>query len=349
MKVRASTSDLSCWSLVTGHLSQFSSRLPLVTCHLPLLLLFLVAAPAVADELKLKDGKKISGNIVGFENGMFRVETEYGFVLVRKDKVSSVTMTAGETKKDSKNPEEHKTALVPAEEPASRKDDTSQPGREAPEHDAGSAAGSNATSTADVTSHPTQPAPPAPPPVPVSRPINEPLPAHISEHVEGNDYVNDTFHFVMYKPPTWKIYEDLQREKITAIVALSSEDEQTLLFVDRQVWSGEPDLKSDSLDAKLRQTYQDYKMLSESRTQIDGHPAIRRNFSGVIDGAEWYGTAVRVAQGSAVYGIIGMTSSESFQFQEAVFNKIMKSFHFVPPVSEAGAEPRSSPTASASR
>src|SRR5271169_214242 len=102
MKKESTTSGLSCSSLVTRHWSLFSSRLPLVTCHLPLLfvvLVFLGATPALADDLKLKDGKKISGNIVGFENGMFRVETEYGFVLVRKDKVSSVTITADETKK----------------------------------------------------------------------------------------------------------------------------------------------------------------------------------------------------------------------------------------------------------
>ena len=204
-----------------------------------------------------------------------------------------------------------------------------------------SAAGSNASSTASVTAHP-----PTTAAGQSIRSMNH-LPAHIDEHVDGNDYVNDTFHFVMYKPPTWKIYEDLQREKIAAIVALASEDEQTLLFVDRQVWSGEPDLKSDSVEAKLRQTYQDYKMLSESRTQIDGHPAIRRDFSGVIDGAEWYGLAVRVAQGSTVYGIIGLTSSESFQFQEAVFNKIMKSFHFVTPVSETDSGPRATQTESA--
>ena len=50
-----------------------------------------------------------------------------------------------------------------------------------------------------------------------------------------------------------------------------------------------------------------------------------------MDGAEWHGVAVRVAEGSIVYGIIGLTSSETFEFQESVFNKIVKSFHFVTP------------------
>ena len=55
-----------------------------VTRHLfhiaALALLLLLASPVHADTLKLKDGQKISGTIVGFENGMFRVETDYGFI-----------------------------------------------------------------------------------------------------------------------------------------------------------------------------------------------------------------------------------------------------------------------------
>jgi hypothetical protein len=160
--------------------------------------------------------------------------------------------------------------------------------------------------------------------------INEPLPTHIQQHEDGTTYINDTFHFSMFKPPNWKAFEELPRGKVSAIVALGSEDEQTLLFVDHQVWSGEPDLKNDAVENNLKQIYEDYKKLSETETQVDGHPAIRRSFTGVMDGAEWHGVVVRVAQGSAVFGIIEMTSAEGYQFQEAVFNKIVKSFHFLP-------------------
>src|SRR5580704_17317051 len=49
--------------------------------------------PACAEEITLKDGQKIVGTIVGYENDMFRVETEYGMALVRKDKVASIQVT----------------------------------------------------------------------------------------------------------------------------------------------------------------------------------------------------------------------------------------------------------------
>ena len=136
----------------------------------------------------------------------------------------------------------------------------------------------------------------------------------------------------MFKPLGWRIYrEDLPQGKISAIVALASDDEQTLLFIARQVWSGAPDLKNDGVESNIRNAYQDYKKLSESDTEISGFPAIRHDFTGVMDGAEWHGIAIRVAQGSTVYGILGMTSAESYQFQEAVLNKIVKSFRFLTP------------------
>jgi hypothetical protein len=51
------------------------------------------AAPARADEIKLKDGSKIYGTIVGFEDNSFKVKTSYGFAVVQKDQVVSITVT----------------------------------------------------------------------------------------------------------------------------------------------------------------------------------------------------------------------------------------------------------------
>ena len=52
------------------------------------------ASSARADEIKLKDGKKLYGVIVGFEDNMFRVKTDFGFVLVEKDKIASIVPVA---------------------------------------------------------------------------------------------------------------------------------------------------------------------------------------------------------------------------------------------------------------
>jgi hypothetical protein len=281
-----------------------------------------LAAPrAAADEFTLKDGRKISGTIVGYDQNMFRVQTDFGYILIRKDLVVSIRVEPGGEKKS-----ESPAASQPSHQP--------EPVRPAPARPA--------------AAPPSSPPPPAkrvapPPPRPVSRPLDEPLPAHVKEHVEGTDYVNDTFQFAMYKPPDWKLVEGLRREGISAIVALSSPDERTLLFVDRQVWSGEPNLSDDRVEAGLRSTYQDYKQLSQSPALVDGLRALRRTFTGVMDGAEWHGVSVRIEQGNTVFGIIGLTSAETYLFQQAVFNKMIRSFHFLGPSEPSGAALREQP------
>src|SRR5580698_7058519 len=49
-----------------------------------------VASSAHADEIRLKDGKKLYGVIVGYEDNMFKVKTDFGYVLVEKDKIAAI-------------------------------------------------------------------------------------------------------------------------------------------------------------------------------------------------------------------------------------------------------------------
>ena len=58
------------------------------------------SAPARADEIQLKDGSRISGTIVGFEDNCFKVKTSYGFAVVQKDQVVSITVTGDANKPD---------------------------------------------------------------------------------------------------------------------------------------------------------------------------------------------------------------------------------------------------------
>lgn len=276
----------------------------------------MATAPAAAEELLLKNGQKIAGTIVGYENDMFRVETEFGFALIRKDKVETVNFSSGAKTDASK-----RTKFTPA-------------AAEGPSRPTAAPPASTQAVAASPVPDPARAAPPKPPPPPPpSRPVDEPLPAKLDEHVDGTTYVNDSFHFAMFKPPGWKLYEEVPKETGSALMAIGAEDEQTLLFVDRQVWSGTPDFKNDSAETKLRSTYQEYHKLLESPAQLDGRPAIRRVFRGVIDGVEWHGLSVHVARGNAVFGIIGLTSAETYQFQQALFNKIINSFHFLAPAS----------------
>jgi hypothetical protein len=300
-------------------------------------LLSLVVSPAPAEEITLHNGQKIVGTIVGFESDMFRVETEFGFALVRKDRVRTISFGTVTSKEAGQKPSEPKSPTpapkpvpsIPQKAPAASSE---SPKPASPETVKPATASTPLPAAAVVPPPPAAaPAPAkAPPPPPVSRPLDQPLPAEIQERVEGNSYTNDTFHFTMYKPPGWRIHEDVPRETGRAIVAMGPEDEQTLLIVDREVWSGPPDLKRDTTETNLRSTYQDYRRLSESLIQLDGRPTVRRDFTGLMDGVEWHGVSIRVAEGNTIFGILGLTSAETFQFQQALLSKIINSFRFLP-------------------
>src|ERR1700734_3614735 len=68
------------------------------------------AAGAHADEIKLKDGTKIVGTIVGFEDNSFKVKTSYGFAVVQKDQVVSITVSGEATQLEPDSPKKPEPA-----------------------------------------------------------------------------------------------------------------------------------------------------------------------------------------------------------------------------------------------
>jgi hypothetical protein len=52
--------------------------------------LCLLCGGAVADEVRLKDGGKLHGTVVGYEGNSFKLQTSYGYALVRKDKIAAI-------------------------------------------------------------------------------------------------------------------------------------------------------------------------------------------------------------------------------------------------------------------
>src|ERR1700736_6474443 len=74
--------------------------------------------PAQADEIRLKDGQKLYGVIVAYEDNMFKVKTDFGYVLVEKDKIASivpnVTAAHNAAKPDPPGAEKPAPAKAPA-------------------------------------------------------------------------------------------------------------------------------------------------------------------------------------------------------------------------------------------
>ncbi len=386
--------------------------------------LLLAASAALADEIRLKDGTKIIGTIVGFEDNSFKVETSYGFALVRKDKIAAIIPT--ETKPEPRKEAAAETtgpsapavavetpARVPAPSPkrqasptdtSTERPPTSSPPRilalekgplrppvvarpgatqtnmppsipPAASRNVASATGRPAPAAALAVQPPT-PSPPRipalekgslrppvvlkatrgttqtsmPPSIPpaasrnvaaakgrpapaaalVAQPLAPPEPPPIREEVQGNVYVNHTYGFRMYKPPSWQVIEGAQTALPSAIVAMGTDDETTLLVVAREPLKASLEAQATATERRLREIYENYRRISEHHTRVAGQPALASRYRGALDGHDWSGVVLSFARGNDVFTVLGMTyaNSDLIQIQENVIAKTIASLQF---------------------
>ncbi|MGB7153320.1 MAG: hypothetical protein WBD08_03920, partial [Candidatus Acidiferrales bacterium] len=105
-----------------------------------LALLLVSGLTARADELHLKDGTKITGTIVGYQGNSFRVKTSYGYALVDRASVVSITVSNPEAQPAAPaKTSEQKTAPADAKTDAP-KTETAPPEKASPAASAASSA-----------------------------------------------------------------------------------------------------------------------------------------------------------------------------------------------------------------
>jgi hypothetical protein len=311
------------------------------------LLSFLIAAGAArADEIRLKDGTRIIGTIVGFENDSFRVETSYGFALIRKDKVADINITA--TKKDSEPgakssapappPGAATPSVVPAvaKEPAAAASVSSEanalaplraPVSPSPYANPAAKAEIAAPKIKNVVAAEAAPpvAPPAPPPAP------EPL--VIRDEIRGNQYVNVTYGFQMYKPPSWELIPAARKALPDAVAALGTYDQTTLLVIGRAHAKDSLDAHAASTGKALGDVYENYRLISSRHLSVAGFPAVEQRSRGTADGRDWSVILLTLLNGNEAYTLLGMTWADSdlIQVQENVIAKAVNSLTFTAP------------------
>ena len=158
-----------------------------------------------------------------------------------------------------------------------------------------------------------------------------PPPARIVEYVSGTRYVNETFRFQMFKPPTWRSYPQLVRPGGPLVAALGTPDETTLMLVGRESFNGDLTGYARLAENSLARTYADYRKQGERRTTVAGLPALERDFTGEAEGRFWTGSALYFARGREYYTVIGLTAEgETVNFQQALLRKVVDTFEFLP-------------------
>jgi hypothetical protein len=312
-----------------------------------------LAWPARADEIRLKDGKKLYGVIVGYEENMFKVKTDYGYVLVEKDKIASIIPTP--PAKSEPDPAAKKDAPAHPSKPASEAQPKTEPvvasaantragampatdsvGTPAP------ASGSksekippktaNAAAKADApASMPASAAATASSPAATTPPqLKEPEVPENREAITGNLYTNYTHGFRMYKAPSWNLIEDARNALPNAIVAMGTSDESTLMVVGEEKTNESLDTAAAAVEKRLRDVYVNYQRASQKKTVVGGMPAVEYQYRGKADDHDWSGRLVVIARGKDILTVLAMTYADSdlIQIQENVIARSVASLEF---------------------
>ncbi len=309
-----------------------------------------------ADEIRLKDGKKLYGVIVAYEDNMFKVKTDFGYVLVEKDKIAQIipnTPAQGDASKGEPQPAaKSSTETQPKAEPAVATSSSATPGvtnasakdiapagptkRERaaaivnnsnarpalPTANAGTtdtaAPALKTSASAPKTTLATVAAPPPPP--------KEEPPAN-REEIQGNLYINHSHGFHMYKAPSWQVIENAGQALPNAIVAMGTANESTLLVVGLEKTKAPLESAAKTVEARLHDVYENYRLISERKTVVSGLPGIEYRYRGLADNHDWSGTLVVVSRGADVFTVLGMTFADTdlIQIQENVIARAIAS------------------------
>ena len=275
---------------------------------------------AKADNLKLKDGSQISGTIVGFEENSFKVKTSYGYAVVQKDQVVSISMS-----------DAPKTAADAKPEAAAEK--TPAPAKPA--------AISAAAPVAPIVKKVAPAAAPVPPVVAAATPapsvpmasapaLKPPGPEPIRETVTGNTYTNETYRFRMYKPPTWEVIAAAPAVLPGAITAMGTSDDRTYLLIGQEPAGKSLATDMDSTERRLREVMENFRPLGEAHITVSGTAATEHRFRGSVAQHDWSGVVVLVPRGQKLYTIFGMTRADNdlVQIQENVIARAISSLEF---------------------
>jgi hypothetical protein len=286
------------------------------------------AGAARADEIRLKDGKKLHGVIVAYEDNMFKVKTDFGYVMVEKDKIASIIPdTPADEAGGSATPK-----------PATKNESTVPASADAKKQGKASAIVINSAARPEIplTAAKADATPPpiktvsATPGTALAGSATPPPAPPIKEEIQGNLYLNHEFLFRMYKAPSWQIIADAGQSLPNAIVAMGTSNESTILVVGHEKTSSAMEPAAKEVERKLSEVYDNYRLISQRKSVLGGLPAIEYKYRGMADGHDWSGTLAVVARNGDVFTVLGMTYADTdlIQIQENVIARAIASIDF---------------------
>lgn len=309
-----------------------------------LAVLLLLGVAARADEFHLKDGTTIIGTIVGYQGNSFRVRTSYGFALVDRSAIVSITvskptksapgkLTGSITPPHTKPAKAIRDGELEKTSPKKNEAETVDPKTTSHAKPIGAAAAAQAAS-AKIPAHaqetqpravaaasPTVPAAPTPAAIPVR------------DEVQGNLYINETYGFRMYKPPDWDVVQGARAALPGAITALGTSDQTTYLIIGLEPASGTLQTHVTSTNERLSNLFENFRALHAAQVVVAGSRAYEYQFQGMANNQQWSGTVVLLDRGQNFFTIFGVTAANSdlVQIQQNVISRTIASLQFTTP------------------
>jgi hypothetical protein len=319
---------------------------------------------ARADEIRLKDGRKFNGVIVGYEDDMFKIKTDYGYELVKKDSIASIipSTPAGKSepqaapKKDAaKPPAKPDAEPQPQVEPAvaTSTEASATPANTGAKTVNASASGKSDKATPKTTNVAAKSEVPASAPASnVAAPATKGSPAAAGnelpaaavtpaapkepevpanrEEIQGNLYTNYTHGFKMYKAPSWSLIEEARRALPNAIVAMGTSNESTLLVVGEEKTKDSLEAAAAVVEKRLHEVYTKYQQTGQRKAVVGGLPAVEYQYRGSADDHDWSGKLVVIAHGKDIFTVLAMTYADTdlIQIQENVIARSIASLDF---------------------
>lgn len=165
---------------------------------------------------------------------------------------------------------------------------------------------------------------------PAAGPAKKELPP-IDESLDGTQYANKTAHFSLTLPVEWKINPSL-RYSADVLAALSSSDNMRYLIVVDEPYSGSAESYKGLVEIQAKRNLENYEMLTETPTTIDGKSALLLSYRGVSPAAQNLPIQFLVAIIPSADGYARVSTwcvEPLFNETQATFEKIIRSYHAV--------------------
>jgi hypothetical protein len=287
-----------------------------------------------ADELHLKDGTKVIGTIVGYQGNSFRVKTSYGFALVERSSVVSITVTKSDPKPAAAENPRRSAEEKPFASNQNAKNDPSAPSTSAKNSPISAPLAKEIPAPAKPVNAQPAPAPAsaAPNTTPAAAPA-APAPPPVREEVLNNLYVNETYGFRIYKPPEWDLIQGARAALPGAIAALGTSDQTTYLIIGLEPTGETLMAHVEATNGRLADSFDDFRPGPLRKSTVAGLPACQYRFEGMADKQPWSGTVVLIRRGENIFTIFGVTTGNSdlVQIQQNVISRAIASLQFITP------------------